>query len=162
MNRTVAIIGAGPAGCAAAITLARAGRQVTLLERSPVTTEKVCGEFMAADAAAVLQGLGLDLAALGALPLSRVIMGAGRRQAAFALPLEAWSLPRLVLDAALLRAASDAGATIRLGTTVRRAEPSPQGWRLHLAADETLDASSLVLATGKHDLRGHLGFASCW
>ena len=68
----VAVLGAGPAGCAAAIALARAGRAVLLLERCAAPREVVCGEFLGPDAAAALAALGLDPTALGAVPLRRL------------------------------------------------------------------------------------------
>ena len=37
------VIGAGPAGSAAAIWLARAGRRVLLVDRATMPREKVCG-----------------------------------------------------------------------------------------------------------------------
>ena len=42
----VLIAGGGPAGAAAAILLARAGRRVLLAERETAPREKVCGEFL--------------------------------------------------------------------------------------------------------------------
>src|SRR5437763_1811893 len=53
----VAIIGAGPAGCAAAIAAARAGASVHLLERGPYPRHKVCGEFVSPEALALLREL---------------------------------------------------------------------------------------------------------
>lgn len=148
------IVGGGPAGCAAAIALSRAGERPLLLERDPVAAEKVCGEFLAEDAARLLAGLGLDLAALGAVPIRRALLGAGRHMAEMALPFAAWGLPRATLDAALLEAARAAGADLRCGVAVGAAERVPGGWRLRLSAGGQLDAPCLVLATGKHELRG--------
>jgi len=153
MSGTV-IVGGGPAGCAAAIALARAGAPPLLLERDPRATEKVCGEFLAEDAARVLGALGLDLAALGAVPISRALLGAGRHAAEMALPFAAWGLPRATLDAALLEAAGAAGVVVRMGVAVGGAARDGDGWRLRLAAGPALPAARLVLATGKHELRG--------
>lgn len=148
------IIGGGPAGAAAAITLARGGAAPLLLERSATTQEKVCGEFLGADAAAALAGLGIDLAALGAVPVRRAIFAAGRREGRFDLPFPAWSLPRLVLDEALLQAAEEAGAELRRGVAVTTASAEGGGWTLRLADGQVQRARTLVLATGKHELRG--------
>src|SRR5947208_14263488 len=43
------IIGGGPAGSAAAITAARGGARVLLLERGRFPRHKECGEFVSAD-----------------------------------------------------------------------------------------------------------------
>ena len=54
------IIGAGPAGSAAAILLARAGWSVALIEKQRFPRRKVCGECIAASNLPLLAGLGLE------------------------------------------------------------------------------------------------------
>jgi menaquinone-9 beta-reductase len=57
MTCDVAIIGAGPAGSAAAITAARLGLSVVLLERGRYPRHKVCGEFVSPESLSILQML---------------------------------------------------------------------------------------------------------
>ncbi|WP_161993764.1 FAD-dependent monooxygenase [Muricoccus nepalensis] len=154
MSGTV-VIGGGPAGAAAAILLARAGARVTVVEREAAAREKVCGEFLGPDAAALMASLGLPLPSLGAVPVSRGALAAGSRDAAWALPFAAWSLPRAVMDEALLDAAARAGATVLRGRGAAGAAREGEGWSVRLAGGARLAARSVVLATGKHELRGH-------
>jgi flavin-dependent dehydrogenase len=53
----VAVIGAGPAGSAAAITAAREGFAVALLESGSFPRHKVCGEFVSGEALPILKSL---------------------------------------------------------------------------------------------------------
>jgi geranylgeranyl reductase family protein len=55
----VVIVGAGPAGSAAATFLAQAGRTVVLLEKSSFPRDKVCGDALTPRAVKALQLLGL-------------------------------------------------------------------------------------------------------
>ena len=148
------IVGGGPAGAAAAIVLARHGVRPLLLERDRQVAEKVCGEFLAADAAGLLARLGVDLAALGAAPIGRAILAAGAWRSAMRLPFAGWSLPRATLDTALLDAAMAAGAEVVFGARVREGTRHGGLWRLSIAGGEAVETPTLVLATGKHDLRG--------
>ena len=51
----VIVVGAGPAGSATALRLARAGASVTLVERARFPRRKVCGEYLNAGAVRALR-----------------------------------------------------------------------------------------------------------
>jgi menaquinone-9 beta-reductase len=92
------VIGGGPAGAAAAATLAEAGRRVVLIERTPGPHDKVCGEFISHETSLYLGALGIDVAVLGAEPIEAVRLCAGKAVAVATLPFAAFSLSRRVLD----------------------------------------------------------------
>jgi len=52
------VVGAGPAGSAAATVLSLAGRRVLLLEKDRFPRAKVCGEFLSGDALLSIERLG--------------------------------------------------------------------------------------------------------
>ncbi|MCM0031847.1 NAD(P)/FAD-dependent oxidoreductase [Sandarakinorhabdus limnophila] len=143
------IIGGGLAGAAAGIDLARSGHAPLLLERETGPHDKICGEFLSGEAVAALAGLGVDARRLGAVPITRVEINTGHRQAAAALPFPALSLSRRVLDEAMLDRAAAAGVAVQRGVSVR-------GLADDVAQTTTGDiaAPALLLATGKHDVRG--------
>ncbi|WP_129586189.1 FAD-dependent monooxygenase [Sphingomonas montana] len=147
---TPLIAGGGPAGAAAAILLARGGASPRLLERSTEPHDVVCGAFLGWDALASLRVLGIDPAALGAHPITRVRVIAGGRIVETALPHPAAGLSRRILDEALLAAAATARTRIDRGITIRDAT----GTTLRLRDGDTATGDALFLATGKHDLRG--------
>lgn len=111
----VAVIGAGAAGCAAALALGRAGVNVTLIEKGAARRDRFCGEFVSGEAFAAVEELGARDAveALGPAPIARVrlVSRAGRQ---FELPLGArgWGLSRRALDGALLDAALGEGVRL--------------------------------------------------
>ncbi|MFC0410841.1 NAD(P)/FAD-dependent oxidoreductase [Roseomonas elaeocarpi] len=150
----VIVLGGGPAGAAAAAALASAGRDVVLVEREAAPREKVCGEFLGPDAVLLLRRLGLDPAALGAVSVDGAMLAAGGRAVALPLPFRGWSLPRAVLDEALLCRAAAAGAVLHRGRAATGAVPEGEDWVVPLAGGAVLRGGTLVLATGKHALRG--------
>jgi flavin-dependent dehydrogenase len=153
MRRAAAlIVGGGPAGSAAAIALARAGAAPLLVERRSAPQDVVCGGFLGWDALAALERLGVDPWALGARPIERLRLVAGRKTAEAALPRRAAGLSRRTLDEAMLGAAAEAGAEVLRGRSVRHAEPHVR--QVRLDDDQWVEAESLFLATGKHELRG--------
>ena len=149
----VLVLGGGLAGAACALTLARGGRAVTLIERSTRPHDKVCGEFLSNQALGDISALGVDVAPLGAVPLTRARVAARGAAQDSPLPFRAASLTRRVLDEAMLSACAAVGVEVRRGVTAQGLEQDGAGWRVRLS-DGRLQAGTLVGATGKHDLRG--------
>lgn len=107
------VAGAGPAGSTAALVLARAGKNVCIYERTPFPRSKPCGEYLSAAAVRALHALGVgsELAPHARLVRGVRLHGHGvHARIDFSEP--GWSLPRAVLDDALLNAALCAGANI--------------------------------------------------
>jgi flavin-dependent dehydrogenase len=148
------VIGGGVAGGAVAAHLARTGREVILIERKPGPHDKVCGEFISGEAVHYLRGLGIDLTALGAVPISTVNVHTPRAAVGCTLPFPAVSISRRALDDAILQQASAGGADLRRGRAVRSLRRLDQRWIAELDDGSNIVAMDAFLATGKHDLRG--------
>ncbi|HWC12519.1 MAG TPA: FAD-dependent oxidoreductase, partial [Acidimicrobiales bacterium] len=59
VDTEVVVVGGGPAGAAAAITLARAGRDVTVVDKARFPRDKCCGDGLTAAALRELEALGV-------------------------------------------------------------------------------------------------------
>jgi menaquinone-9 beta-reductase len=118
------IIGGGPAGTAAAITAARTGNRVLLLERGKYPRHKVCGEFVSAESLGlltVLLGDPRSAALLHKAPrinLGRLFVDGSVLEA----PVNpsAASIPRIDLDDALWHTAQRSSVEARQQVTVQR------------------------------------------
>ncbi len=148
MTRTI-IIGGGLAGTAAAARLAALGERPVLFEREAEAHDKICGEFLSVEAGRHLAALGFDVPALGGARIDTVRIHAGSRTAAARLPFVATGVSRRRLDDALLDFARRQGANVQRGVAVRRLDPG----RVVTALGD-LPADRILLATGKHELRG--------
>lgn len=109
----VAVIGAGLAGIAASIELARRGLSVHLFEADTLPKHRVCGEYVSLAVAPFLHRIGLDVSTLGAKQLRRFELSSrlGRRFTC-ELTLGGFGVSRFRLDHALLELASLAGVSI--------------------------------------------------
>jgi flavin-dependent dehydrogenase len=142
------IVGAGPAGCAVAITLAHCGAKPLLVDRDAEARDALCGGFLSWRTVERLRGLGVDVKALGARTVERLVLFGEGRPVEIALPKRAFGLSRKTLDDALRRRAAEEGAEV-VTDVVRAIEGRRASGRRHEWQTE-----SLFLATGKHDLRG--------
>jgi len=148
------IIGGGPAGAATAIALASAGQQVTLIERHAEPSDKVCGDFLSAEAVAAIAAGGTDLATLAPAPITAVRLIHGSRVVTTPLPFAAYGLTRRALDAALLRHAEARGATVLRGQAVRSIATDAASLQVDCGQIGKFATDTVFLATGKHELRG--------
>ena len=131
----VVIVGAGPAGGAAALRLARHGLRVIVIDRGSLPRGKLCGCCLSAAAVAELRSL--EIPASGplarAVPLQRIRVVAGGSEACIAARGSA-TVSRETLDTELLAAAVAAGA---------RWLP----WTAAVAIDEQDDQEPMVVVT---------------
>ena len=82
-QRDLLVIGAGPAGAAAAIQAARAGVRVTVFEKGPHGRDKVCGDGLTPRAVAALQQLKIPLDSAHRIDGLRMIAGTIERELAW-------------------------------------------------------------------------------
>jgi flavin-dependent dehydrogenase len=153
-----AVVGAGPAGSAAATLLARGGRRVLLLEKDTFPRPKVCGEFLSSDALPSLDRLGARAAVERARP-ERIERGSlhwpGGRSVSFRLPAPAYGISRRTLDDLVARGAAAAGADTCFNARVLSVGPGrPEGFLVRFSRAQTeqeIRARFVVGAWGRWD-----------
>lgn len=144
------VIGGGPAGAAAAITAARAGASVTLLEAGRFPRHKVCGEFVSAESLSLLGRL-LDASCTDAMRKAPRISAArlfvdGQVVRAEVEPAAA-SIPRFDLDAALWESAKLLG--VEAVERVRVLEVHSGDWFVVKNADREIESRAVIDASGR-------------
>ncbi len=154
----VAVVGGGPAGAAAAILLARAGREVVLVDKARFPRDKTCGDGLTAAALRELEDLGLTPESVaGWQPVDTVhLRSPSGRVVDLPLPsgpgagLFAVVAPRATLDAAVLDLARSAGAKVLDGHAVQAAAVTADGSavELEVAGLGPLRANYVVAADG--------------
>lgn len=150
----VAIVGAGPAGSAAAITLAERGYQVVLFDKRAFPREKLCGDFVNPINLPLLRRLGVA-EQIRAQPHAAVtgflITSSSGASAEARLPGGApgLGLRRALLDHALVQRAVQRGAVVRLNSRLDELSPSAAGWRI-TAQEEGWRAKLLIGADGRN------------
>jgi geranylgeranyl reductase family protein len=150
----VLIIGAGPAGSAAALLLAGTGLRVLLADRCQFPRDKTCGDALIPDALCALGELGLRDHVLGASHVVRSVRVYAPNSEFMSLEGKCACVPRAVLDDILRRAAVEAGASFYApvkALTPLEANGAVRGATLEdLRTHATLEvrASLTILATG--------------
>jgi geranylgeranyl reductase family protein len=148
----VLVVGAGPAGSGAAITLARAGLDAVLVDQHPFPRDKVCGDGLIPDAHKALARLGVLDAVLALAQPATHVGCIGPRGGRIDVPGTLAVLPRKELDLVLCRAAAAAGARmhapVRFDAAIEE-DGRVVGARLKAGDDvHVLRAAWVLLATG--------------
>ncbi|MBW4718154.1 FAD-dependent oxidoreductase [Saccharothrix obliqua] len=145
----VVVAGAGPAGSAAALALARAGHRVLLAEASRFDRPRL-GETLSPFAVALLDDLALPRTGVPQWGFASAWGSAELAESSFV-----WSpfgggehVDRRAFDVALAGAACDAGARLVPGCPVTAAEPAGDGWRVAVGG-RAVRARAVVDATGR-------------
>jgi menaquinone-9 beta-reductase len=150
----VAVVGGGPAGAAAAITLARAGRQVVLLDKATFPRDKCCGDGLTSEALRLLEELGLDPGDVASWqPVDDVVVRSpSGREVLLPLPRGAGTFAavarRADLDAALIDVVRKAGVEVCEGAAVVGAAADEERAVLDVEGGERVTAPYVVAADG--------------
>jgi flavin-dependent dehydrogenase len=151
----VVILGAGPAGSAAAIELSRAGRRVLLMDRQNFPRTKVCGGCLTGPAAAHLAHLLGPTRNRPGIPGRRITFVIGSYRLSCDPKGTTWMAPRAELDGRLAETAKEAGAEVWFGTQ-GALEPTDDDWQVAVGT-ERIQAEYILLATGLNGLTAKLG-----
>lgn len=141
------VVGAGPAGSACAITAARAGAKVLLLEKDHFPRQKVCGEFVSPESLSLLHGF-LEDGRFKSCPQvvsSRIFLD--NKTLVIPVSPAAQSIPRFDLDPALFAAAQNAGVAAHEGVAVT--EVQRDGAFQVRTSEHTYSARAVVNASGR-------------
>lgn len=159
------IIGGGPAGSSAAISLSQRGARVLLLEEKRMPRGKLCGEFITPECFPTLERLGVmeRMLAAGARKISRVslIVAGGRSVHANLSGMSddaqwAMSLSRARFDQILFDRAREAGAVCLEGVAVSGCSSHESGPRrvhalsLKDGARVSFEARAIIDASGRN------------
>ncbi len=153
MRVQVAVVGAGPAGLATAIHLARRGLEVVVCERQATPPDKACGEGLMPAGVRALATLGV-LEHIGpqdchSLTEVHYVQEDGTVAVGRLPPPGGMGIRRTAMTSALARVAGACGVQLLWGCSVLDHRISRQEVRLRTSS-ETIEADLLVAADGLH------------
>ncbi|MFN8035631.1 MAG: NAD(P)/FAD-dependent oxidoreductase [Acidimicrobiia bacterium] len=151
----VLVVGAGPAGVAAAITAADHGLDVLLADKATFPRDKACGDGLTTAALRRLEALGLPRGAIDAMQPVRevVLVGPDGRRIGLTLPYGgsyATVSPRAELDDALVQLARQRGVTVREGAAVGSVSIGGDDAKVLFADGASVRARHVVAADGHY------------
>ena len=150
----VLIVGAGPAGCAAAITAKRLGLNVIVVDKATFPRDKCCGDGLTTLALRELEHLGVNPATTQSwLEISDICLRSPQgREIRLRLPQHqgqyAAVVERRELDAELVRVALGLGVQVCQGAAFERIDLDDDCARIWLQDGTTISAKNVIAADG--------------
>jgi flavin-dependent dehydrogenase len=152
------VLGAGPAGAATALTLARGGRNVLLVERKAFPRRKVCGEYVSATSLPLLDRLGVGsvFRQLSGPDVNRVGVFAANAELQADIPRPKGgiglgrALGRETLDTLMVEQVLRAGGTVMQPAEVDDLTRTEHGWTARVGT-HFIETPIVVAANGSWD-----------
>ncbi|MEA1786395.1 NAD(P)/FAD-dependent oxidoreductase [Arenibacter sp. GZD96] len=145
----VVIVGGGLAGLASAIHLSKLGVPTLVIEKHTYPRHKVCGEYLSYEVVPYLNFLGIDLVALGAKKINRLLISTAKSKAIETqLPLGGYSISRHTLDYTLSEKVKANGGTI-FHDTVLSIEFIQNSFKIKTKGNIEYQAKVVIGAFGK-------------
>ncbi len=148
----IIIVGAGPAGCAAARVLAQASWRVGLFDKAEFPREKTCGDALIPDAHLALEKLGLNERVAQICHPTTALRLISFNGSEVSVCGKTSSMPRIRLDALLLAAAQESGAKFYAGYDFKSAKEDTDSNYIvtfaTLQGEVLVRAPWLLMATG--------------
>ena len=171
-NYEAIVVGAGPAGSAAAITLAKANHRTLLLDKVAFPRDKICGDGLTSDALKLLAELGVlpnpDTELDSFLPVDEMVVSSPSGRS-ISYPLKSIStssslaavVKRKELDMALLTKAQGVGVQTSLNTALTSVIPKGDHLEIQTSDSRRFTTSYLFAADGIwSNTRKYLGMNS--
>ena len=149
----VLVVGAGPAGCAAALTAQRLGLDVLVIDKAIFPRDKCCGDGLTTLALRELEQLGFKPNISSWVNVEDVFLRSpAGREIRLSLPngqgQYAAVVKRMELDAELVRLIANSGVQVQQGLAFDQIEINSRGAQVSLQDGNTVSASNVIAADG--------------
>jgi flavin-dependent dehydrogenase len=146
----ITFIGGGLAGLTSALALAKAGKEITIVEKKQYPFHKVCGEYISNEVLPYLTRLGADPLVLNPARITRMMVSDTRgRKAEGKLDLGGFGISRYTFDNYLYNKCREVGVNFITGTQVNEVFYQDNAFRLSLSNGDCITSDIAAGSYGK-------------